>query len=113
MNIIRLLLLRRELFIQPPMILSKQLIGRIRSVGTRCIRMKRQSAFLSGFNNRLNPLPGQLDFLPMGKESSISKQSIVNQVLVSFRQIRIAGFMLDADLLQLPVLARIFGVQLQ
>ncbi|MNC76415.1 hypothetical protein D3C75_1281320 [compost metagenome] len=43
----------------------------------------------------------------------IAQQRIINKVLIGFRQIRISRFMLDAYGFKLPVLARIFGIELE
>lgn len=60
-------------FIKPPVMLSKEFISSLGSKGTGWIQMKRKRPFCCCFDYRLNPLPGQLNFIPMGKEGGISQ----------------------------------------
>ncbi|MNF18198.1 hypothetical protein D3C80_2221300 [compost metagenome] len=49
----------------------------------------------------------------MRKKSGVPQQGIIDQVLIGFRQIGIGRIMLDAYGFKLPVLARIFGIELE
>ncbi|MNL61712.1 hypothetical protein D3C87_1856680 [compost metagenome] len=75
--------------------------------------MQWNDIFFESFQHRLNPFPGQFNFVPMGEEGRIPKHSVVNQVLVSFRRIFGIGGEVHLNWLELTVASCTLRIQLQ